>query len=242
MKTLISIISAEEAMIANQSGAEIIDIKNPDEGSMGAQFPWIIKDIISKLGAERPLISTTIGDLEFKPAGAGLAAYGMALLNPNYIKAGLYGVSNYNEALVMGKSIVKSVKMGNPNIPVALSGYADYSKFGGIDEISMVKAACNSGADYVMLDTAIKDGNTLFDNMGMNQLYNFIGMAKEAGLKVALAGSLKLKDFDKLSRLNPDIVGVRGAICRKGIRNGIIDKKRLTEFLSEFRMKERSLV
>ena len=38
---------------------------------------------------------------------------------------------------------------------------------------------------------------------------------KEAGMSTALSGHLRISDLDELARINPDIVGVRGAACQK---------------------------
>ena len=41
---------------------------------------------------------------------------------------------------------------------------------------------------------------------------------KELGMSTALSGHLKISDLDELARINPDIVGVRGAVCASGDR------------------------
>ncbi|MHA2277293.1 MAG: (5-formylfuran-3-yl)methyl phosphate synthase, partial [Candidatus Kariarchaeaceae archaeon] len=40
MRLLISVINREEAINAINGGTDILDIKNPKEGSLGANFPW----------------------------------------------------------------------------------------------------------------------------------------------------------------------------------------------------------
>lgn len=45
MKLLVSPISVEEARIALEGGADIIDVKNPKEGSLGANFPDVIQSV-----------------------------------------------------------------------------------------------------------------------------------------------------------------------------------------------------
>ncbi|MFX1267117.1 MAG: (5-formylfuran-3-yl)methyl phosphate synthase, partial [Promethearchaeota archaeon] len=42
MKLLVSPRNLEEAAVAIESNVDYIDCKNPDEGSLGANFPWII--------------------------------------------------------------------------------------------------------------------------------------------------------------------------------------------------------
>ena len=231
MKVLISVISVEEAKVALKTNPDIIDIKNPGEGSLGAQFPWIIKDIAEELKGSAVLCSATLGDLDYKPGTAALAAYGAATCGANYIKAGLYGIKNYNEAFYLMTGIVNSVRMVNAGISVVAAGYADYKRFSGISPEILTKAARDSGADIVMIDTAIKDGKNLFDSMNSDELKYFIDLAHDSGLQVALAGSIKMTHLELLSELDPDIIGVRGAICENEDRTTKLSENKISEFM-----------
>ncbi|MFD4829383.1 (5-formylfuran-3-yl)methyl phosphate synthase [Streptomyces uncialis] len=44
VRVLISPVNAAEAVIAAHEGADIVDIKNIDERSLGASFPWVIRE------------------------------------------------------------------------------------------------------------------------------------------------------------------------------------------------------
>ena len=77
MKLMVSVLSAEEAHEAIEGGAEILDIKNPAEGSLGAQPPQVIREV-KKFGAGRVEISAAIGDMPNLPGTAALAALGAA--------------------------------------------------------------------------------------------------------------------------------------------------------------------
>ena len=79
MKLLISPKNAEEAKEAVTGGADIVDVKNPLEGSLGANFPWIIREI-KEIIPEGVEISATIGDFPPLPGTASLAALGMCTL------------------------------------------------------------------------------------------------------------------------------------------------------------------
>ena len=98
MKLLISPINKEEAIIASRGGADIVDVKNPKEGSLGANFPWIIRDIKEAVDGRQP-ISATIGDFNYKPGTASLAAFGAAVAGADYIKVGLYDIQTEDQAL-----------------------------------------------------------------------------------------------------------------------------------------------
>jgi len=73
MRLLVSPMNIEEACAAIEGGADILDVKNPKEGSLGANFPWAIRAVVD-LAAGRMPVSATIGDLDFKPGTASLAA------------------------------------------------------------------------------------------------------------------------------------------------------------------------
>lgn len=227
MKTLISIVSVEEALEVKEGGGAIVDIKNVEEGSLGAHFPWVIRGIIAALDGRNMTFSATLGDLSYKPGTAALAALGASACGVQYVKAGLYGVRDYGEALEVMSAVVRTCKNENPRTRVVAAGYADYRRFGGIDTQTVVQVAHDSGADLVMVDTSIKDGKTLFDAMSMSELEDFIGEAHARGLEVALGGSVRFDHLDDLKRLGPDVVGVRGCVCAANDRTTKIQAARV---------------
>ena len=164
MLLLISPINTEEAQEAIEGGADIIDVKNPKEGSLGANFPWVIRSI-RELTPENMLVSATLGDVPYKPGTVSLAAAGAVASGADYIKVGLYGTRNYSEALEVMENVVKTVKDASDDILVVASGYADAHRVGAVDPMEIPRVAADSGADLAMVDTAVKDGNTLFDFM-----------------------------------------------------------------------------
>ena len=47
--------------------------------------------------------------------------------------------------------------------------------------------------------------------------------AKDHGLTVGLAGSLRQEHVPALLALEPDLLGFRGALCQDGVRGGALD-------------------
>lgn len=231
MKVLISPVSLEEAELVAASGTDILDIKNTNEGSLGAQFPWIIKDIVNRFSNCSIICSATLGDLPYKPGTAALAAYGLAHCGVSYIKAGLHGVTSKEQGLDMMKKIVDAAHMVNPTITMVASGYADFRKFNGLHFMTIVDIAKESGSSIAMLDTYNKDGDSLFDVMSIAELKEFTSYAHELKLQVALAGSITPKNLESALEVNPDIIGVRGAVCGRNNRKNMIDQTLLKEFL-----------
>lgn len=210
MKLLVSPINVEEAIIADIGGADIIDVKNPKEGSLGANFPWIIQEIKAKV--TRPL-SATIGDFNYKPGTASLAALGAAVAGAQYVKVGLYDIQTEAQAYDVLAGIVKAVKSYDRNKIVVASAYSDYARIGSIPALKLPAVARRAGCDVVMVDTGIKDGKSTFEFMGNDELKAFVDSAHAEGLKSALAGSIKFQDIDMIKNIGPDIIGVRGLVC-----------------------------
>ncbi|HSO25560.1 MAG TPA: (5-formylfuran-3-yl)methyl phosphate synthase [Methanobacteriaceae archaeon] len=218
MLLLISPINTEEALEAIEGGADIVDVKNPKEGSLGASFPWIIKGV-REMTPKDMLVSATLGDVPYKPGTVSLAAMGALVSGADYIKVGLYGTSNYDEALEVMENVVRTVRENSSDAVVVASGYADAHRVGAISPMEIPKVAAEAGADLAMVDTAVKDGKTLFDFMDMDDLQKFVNEIHDYGLKSALAGSVKKDQLKPLYDINCDVVGVRGAACLGGDRN-----------------------
>ncbi|HSQ02076.1 MAG TPA: (5-formylfuran-3-yl)methyl phosphate synthase [Methanobacterium sp.] len=218
MLLLISPINTEEALEAIEGGADIIDVKNPKEGSLGANFPWVIKNI-RNMTPDGMHVSATLGDVPYKPGTVSLAAAGAVVSGADYIKVGLYGTKNYDEALEVMENVVKTVKEFDENALVVASGYADAHRVGSIDPMEIPRVAADSGSDLAMVDTAVKDGKTLFDFMDQAKIQEFNDKIHDYGLKSALAGSVKKEQLQLLYEIGCDVVGIRGAACTGGDRN-----------------------
>jgi len=215
---LISPINTQEAREAINGGADIIDVKNPKEGSLGANFPWMIRNI-REITPENMQVSATLGDVPYKPGTVSLAAAGAIASGADYIKVGLYGTKNYSEALEVMENVVRTVDEFNSDAIVVASGYADAHRVGAVDPMEIPRVAADSGSDLAMVDTAVKDGKTLFDFMNEETISKFTEETHNYGLKSALAGSVTQEQMPLLAELGCDVAGIRGAACIGGDRN-----------------------
>lgn len=231
MKLLVSPINREEAVIASNGGADIVDVKNPKEGSLGANFPWVIREVKEAVNGRQP-ISATIGDFNYKPGTASLAALGAAVAGADYIKVGLYDIQTEAQALELLTRITEAVKDYDPTKKVVASGYSDYKRINSISPMLLPAVAAEAGADVVMVDTGVKDGKSTFEFMDEKELTRFAELAHEHGLEVAIAGSLKFEDLPVLERIGPDIIGVRGMVCG-GDRSTVIRQELVEKLVSE---------
>ena len=215
IKLLVSPRNIEEARITINSGVDYVDCKNPDEGSLGANFPWIInqmKELIPESSPQK--LSATIGDFPYLPGSASLAALGAAVSGADIIKVGLKGPKNVEEGVNLMKNVVKAVKNYNKDIIIVAAGYADYKRIKtSPDFLSIPLIAAESGSNIAMLDTFIKDGKGLFDFLSVEQLMDFKKISKQENLDIALAGNLMKDSISKIKKISPDIIGVRSIVC-----------------------------
>lgn len=239
LKLLISPIDEQEALEAIMGGADIIDVKNPKEGPLGASFPWIIKRI-REVTPRNIEVSCTLGDVPNLPGTISLAALGAASTGVNYIKTGLYGLKTKEEAVYMMQNVVKAIKDCDSSIKVAATGYADADRVGSVDPLLIPKIASEAECDFAMVDTAVKDGKNLFNFLSVDQLRAFVDETHGYGLKVALAGSLKKENLPALCTLGVDVIGLRGAACTNGDRvHGRITQRNVRELAQIVRNAEK---
>lgn len=232
MKVLVSPQNTAEALVCISAGVEIVDVKNPDEGSLGANFPWVIREIKAQVGS-RALLSATVGDVPFKPGTISQAALGAVTAGADYVKVGLYGITNATETYALMAAVKRAAEMAQRRVTVVACAYADASRIGAIGPLEAISPVKEAGCDGIMIDTAIKDGKSLFAHQDVEALKKFVDTARALGLLTALAGSITKEHLGQLATIRPDIIGVRGAVCESRDRvRGRMTKELIEDFLS----------
>ncbi|MFX1514577.1 MAG: (5-formylfuran-3-yl)methyl phosphate synthase [Promethearchaeota archaeon] len=227
MKLLISPRSLDEAQKVIAGGADIVDIKNPAEGSLGAGSPRLIK-AVKKLTGDKTEVSAALGDISvWMPGTIGLAAYGAMQAGANYVKMGALKI-NEQQAIDTAKACVSAL---NGSCSMVIAAYADASRVNGLSPLKIPQIATSTNSHVAMIDTAIKDGRGLLKNMKTYTLRKFIKESHGYGLKVALAGEVKLAEIELLKSLETDIIGLRSAVCENGQRNASINEARIRELV-----------
>jgi uncharacterized protein (UPF0264 family) len=225
MRLLVSVTDAAEARVAAAAGADIIDVKNPAEGSLGAPGPGVIERVRKAVPPERP-VSAAIGDLPNLPGTAALAALGAARSGATYVKVGLWGTSTEDDAVAVLRAVAEAVDGGASVIAAA---YADADRVSSrpLAPRALVAAARRAGVGGCLLDTAVKDGRGLFEWLSAAALAALVADGHAVGLEMALAGALRAEDLTAVRATGADIAGVRSAACRDGRRTAPLDAERI---------------
>jgi (5-formylfuran-3-yl)methyl phosphate synthase len=224
MKLLVSVVDAGEARAAAAAGADIVDVKNPAEGSLGAPAPAVIAGVRAAVPARVP-VSAAIGDMPNLPGTAALAALGAAASGAAFVKVGLWGVSTEDDAI----GLLRAVRDAVPGTVVVAAAYADARRVAPapLAPERLPRVARAAGVGACLLDTAVKDGRGLLEWLAPDALAALVAEAHDADLQVALAGALRAEDLPVIRDTGADIAGVRSAACHDGRRAGRLDAERV---------------
>jgi (5-formylfuran-3-yl)methyl phosphate synthase len=208
MRLLVSVVDAAEAVDAAAGGADIIDVKDPATGALGAASPGVVGEVRAAAPASLP-VSVALGDGPFEPAEAARAALAIALQGAAFVKLGLRETS-----VDRAVATLRAVRAALPErVAVVVAGFADFERAAAPAPRELPALARAAGIQGCLIDTAVKDGRGLFHWQDDADLRDFVGACREHGLLSALAGSLALADLARVAGIGPDIAGVRGAAC-----------------------------
>ena len=218
MRLLVSVISAEEARRALTGGADIVDVKDPSEGPLGAPSPRILSEVVREIDAAAP-VSVALGDLPNLPHTAALAARGASLSGADYVKVGLREVRELDAAVAIMRAVADAV---TPTTAVIAATYADAE---ALDPPALAprwlpELVQRAGISGALIDTFVKDGRGLYGWLSDSELSDLIARTHRAGASFAVAGQLTL---NQLRRARADVVGVRSAVCHGGDRAADLD-------------------
>jgi len=210
-KLLVSVRDAAEARAALQGGADLIDVKEPDRGPLGAADAATIDAVVAE--AQPVLTSAALGEL-----GEGRSLAGVAHA-PDFAKFGLAGCAADDAWPLRWQRAI--LELPARTKPVAV-GYADWSAAAAPPPAEIVAAARELSCAAILIDTHDKQAGTLLDCWTLDEIAQLLSAAREAQMLAVVAGGLTASDLARVAPLGPDYVGVRGAACRGG-RSGMLD-------------------
>jgi len=208
---LASVNCLDEALMAEQANVDIIDLKQPALGALGALETDLVKTIVNNKQLTKP-ISATVGDLPMQADIIFNAVEAMAATGVDYVKIGFFPDSNWLPIIQQLKVITqRKVKL------IAVL-FADQNP-----DFNTIKDFSNAGFSGVMLDTMDKSQGSLCQVMPLAKLQIFVEQSQQHTLLCGLAGSLRLQDIASLLPLNADYLGFRGALCNQHQRTAALD-------------------
>ena len=234
MMLMVSVQGLPEALEALAGGADIVDVKNLQEALVGSAKPGVVKQVRDAVPLEHHA-SVTLGVVPNQGGTVAMAVYTAGVLNATSVKVGFRN-SEYDQAV----EILRGSREALQGFDTKLIGslFADNGLYGGLDSDLMVQLAVDGECDGFLIDTLVKDGRNLFDFISESRLREMVLEGKKYGMSTALSGHLRLDDLDELARINPDIVGVRGAVCSRGDRVNGVHREPVAEFRRQLELRQ----
>jgi len=222
---LVSVRGPAEAEAALTGGADIIDVKEPDRGPLGAASPETVVAIARRVG-DRAALTMACGELAAGGAAQRVwkVAGMLADLTPSTERTPLAAAKAGPAGLPLARwrTAFAAFAAGLPRGVAAVAvAYADAARAAAPPVPEIIAAAPGLGSRLLLIDTFAKTGPGVLA-LGADQLAAWVTLARSVGLGVAVAGRLALDEIPVVWRLGADVVGVRGSVCVGG-RAGRVD-------------------
>ena len=215
---LASVRDRREARLAATLGADVIDLKEPHHGALGAVARDEQCAILAALGGRRPAVSATVGDLPLEAALLAGAIRATAATGVDIVKFGVFARG------AVAAAGLRALGRALRNDPVRAVAVLPADRLNGLGEIlDLARRAigeCNVAG--VMLDTAAKACGSLPELLSQAELARFVAEVQAAGRFAGLAGSLRAEHIEPLAATGTDLLGFRGALCA-GDRSAALD-------------------
>lgn len=216
-RLLVSVRSAEEARRAVRGGADLIDVKEPARGALGAADSKVWRDVVSVVAGRRPC-SAALGELRELDRTPSQALDGLP-----FVKAGLAGCAAQPNWWEDWRGLRDDLPTGVRLVAVA---YADQATADSPPPEEVLERAASLQLPLLLIDTFSKRQGALLEHLSAERLRALIECARKLGMATVVAGSLTAANWDPVLAASPDWVGVRGAVC-EGNRRGALSERRV---------------
>jgi dihydroneopterin aldolase len=209
-RMLAAVSGPEEATLALAGGADVIDLKDPTRGALGAVDPAMVRATVALVAGRRP-VSAATGEMPMQPDTVLPAARAMAAAGADMVEQGIFPGGAPKACIGALAPLAARTRL------VAVL-FADRAP-----DFGLLPLLAEHGFAGAMLDTAEKGGRGLLDATPLPRLREFLAACRAHGLQAGLAGALEPPDVPRLLLLGPDVLGFRGALCRAGDRRAALD-------------------
>lgn len=231
---LVSVRDASEAHEALAGGADIIDVKEPNLGSLGMAEPVAIRAIADVVQNES---ASGLDDATPLSIAGGEAAEWLEgsrkipqpMPNCDFAKLGLAGLRElaWRDIWSRSRDMASEVLPTHNWVAVA---YADFHEAQSPDIEAIAIEAIERGLAGLLVDTFTKGRGSILEFASPQSLKLLIERMHAANMFVALAGQVDRVILPALLAIQPDVLAIRTAACKDSDRNGVIDADAIRSF------------
>ena len=229
-RLLVSVRNAFEARKALAGGCDIIDVKEPRLGSLGFAGADAVCEVAAsvsrfELDARCP-VSVALGEVADHRQVVSVPD------NVDYAKLGLANCVDRSGWVDDWLKVRARLTSGRAEPSWIAVAYVDSNEARSPAPEAVVDAAIGTGCAGVLFDTWTKNGISLLQQMPAGRLVRLRNQARRSGLLFAAAGGLTQEDLHGLIDIEPDVIAVRGGVCRRNQRTAEIATQRVRSFKS----------
>ena len=206
---LISVKNVKEALIALDAGVGIIDLKDPDNGALGALDIDTSTNILQAISGAA-IVSATVGEHHATLSDLIFDIRTRVEIGADIVKIAV------SELFYDADFLIEISKLTDEGVRIVAVFFADES----ID-LNLLKKSQQMGFFGAMLDTKSKQQN-LLQVQAKSDLQIFTQKCNQHQLKYGFAGSLKSQDIVDLIKFNPTYIGFRGGVCENNMRKSAL--------------------
>ncbi len=219
---LASVKNLSETQRVLNANVDIIDLKQPEFGALGALSINDVAEIVENIN-RRCVVSATVGDLPMDADIIFNAVSDMAKTGVDFVKIGFFPDGDWFEIVQKLADLTQNTKL------IAVLFADTQPDFAIISELK------KAGFAGVMLDTMHKQNGSLTQVMTNETIAEFVELSKNQQLICGLAGSLRLENIAALLLFGADYLGFRGALCAENNRTEQLDVNALQMIRSAVR-------
>lgn len=209
---LVSVRSVAEAISVAASPVEVIDLKEPHRGPLGACDP----ELWHRCGSECHFDgawSAALGEADSALRLAGRVPGEFA-----FAKAGSSGLDSAEALVGLWSSVRQRLA---PTVALVAVAYADFAAARTLPPEQVLAEAIRHRLQTLLVDTFVKDGRTSLDHLGVDRLRLLAAAAARSGCDIVLAGGVTIDTLPTFVATGPRRIGVRGGVCRGNRRSEI---------------------
>lgn len=208
---LASVVDAAEAKLAFDGGADVIDFCDLGGGPLGPIDAAMIASALAAI--DKPaMVSAALGAPPYDAETISARAQALVAAGVGTLRLAPDALGQLEGALFR---LARKARLVG-----AL--FADRNPdFGALERLSTL------GFHGALIDVAEKGGGRLFDHLPPARIEAFCRRCHELNLAAWVAGSLQTPDIPRLMIVEPDVLGFRSALCRRGRREGPLEPRRI---------------
>ena len=237
---LVSVRNVAEAQEAIVGGCDILDVKEPSRGSLGAASGSTICQISEAAREFGIPLSAAMGEcLDWRSPFPPVDLCSISDASLRFVKLGLAGLGKRDdetgEWLCLAGQIGHKLGTGTRHVAVI---YADWQAAKSphptliLDALATHLDTSHAEPEFagVLVDTFGKEAGRLTDAMSALELRAIGDRTRDMGLFLALAGRLTVNILPEVMSVSPDIVAIRSAACMGEDRQASVRSEAVARF------------